>query len=181
MSAGFHLILRQFSFLYFLLQVFVLLFLVCSGVIQAPPNSQHLIFTSIFSPDSEHIFCLFQRAHWVSCICRTDGTTLRFALVNGQMRSLCSSPLASALSRVCLCEPGGQGRQCSDAAASSQQQGRTTRSLNLPEPNQHLGSMGGHRRSIYQSAAGEPNTNGHLPPWSRGITNLGNALKRKGK
>lgn len=61
------------------------LFLVCSGVTQAPTNSQHLIFTSIFSPDSEDIFCLFQRAHWVSRSCGTDGTTLRIALVNGQM------------------------------------------------------------------------------------------------
>lgn len=75
----------RFSFLYFLLEVFVLLLSVCSGVIQAPTNSQHLIFTSIFTPDSEHIFCVFQRAHRVSCSCRTDGTTLRFALVNGQM------------------------------------------------------------------------------------------------
>lgn len=114
-NVGLPCILRQFSFLYFLLSVFVLLFLVCSGVIQAPNNSQHLIFTSIFSLDSEHIFCLFQRAHWISCSCRTDGTTLRFALVSGQMWSLYSSPLGE----VCLCEPDGQGQGCGNAAAAS--------------------------------------------------------------
>lgn len=151
-SVEFHPILRQFSFLYFLLQVFVLLFLVSSGVIQAPTNSQYLIFTSIFSPDSEHIFCLFQRAHWVSCRCRTDGTTLRFALVNGQMRSFCSSPLTSSLGgEVCLCEPGVRGQQCSGTAAISRQRGRTGRSPNLPELNRHSGSMCGCRHGISQS------------------------------
>lgn len=115
MNVGFPSILRQFSFLYFLLSVFVLLFLICSGVIQASNNSQHLIFTSIFSLDFEHIFCLFQRAHWISCSCRTDGTTLRFALANGQMWSLYSSPLGE----VCLCEPDGQGQRCGNAAAMS--------------------------------------------------------------
>lgn len=87
---------RQFSFLCLLLQVFGLLYLVCFGVIQAPTNSQHLFFTSIFSTDPEHILCLFEGARWVLCLCRTDGTTLRFALVTGQMQLLCSALLTAA-------------------------------------------------------------------------------------
>lgn len=82
--------------------MFGLLYLVCFGVIQAPTNSQHLIFTSIFSTYPEHILCLFLGAHWVLCLCRTDGTTLRFALVTGQMQLLCSALLTAAWGAVPL-------------------------------------------------------------------------------
>lgn len=87
---------RQLSFLCLLLQEFSLLYLVCFSVIQAPTNSQHLIFTSIFSTNPEHVLCLFQGAWWVLCLCRSDGTTLRFVLVTGQMQLLCPALLTAA-------------------------------------------------------------------------------------
>lgn len=178
MTVGFPPILKQFSFLYFLLQV--LGFFIFGLFWWLLPILSTLFSHPSFPPDSEDIFCLFQRAHWVSRSCGTDGTTLRSALVNGQMRSLCSSSLASALSaEVCLCEPSGRGPRSSDAAAISRQRGRTGRSPNLPE--QHLGSVGGHGRSVSRSAAQEPKANSHVPPRSTGITNLGKALKCKGR
>lgn len=36
------------------------------------------------------------------CLCRTDGTTLRFALVTGQMQLLCSALLTAAWGAVPL-------------------------------------------------------------------------------
>lgn len=166
--------LRQFSFSYFLLLCFVLLFLVCSGVIQAPDNFQELFFTSIFSPDSEHIFCLFQRAHQASRSCRTDGTMLRFSLANGQMQLLCSFPLASALRRdVC---PASQAAMAQaqpwalalvwDLAFSSlkeqtsphRQHSNQTRTPSFPADVQEKQTLGKHKspRGCRESESTEP-------------------------
>lgn len=138
-----------------------------------PGSYQFSIFTSIFSTDPANILCLFQRAHWVLCLCRTDGTTLRSALITEPMQSLCS---AHSCLLSCTSASQGQGH-CGHWLAV----GRTRHSPDPLDPNWPVGSMDGHRHGISQLAAQGSNTNRHLPPRSSRKTDLGKALKCKGR
>lgn len=125
------------------------------------------IFSVLFShpsfPQLLNIFSVFyQRAHWVSCSCRTDGTALGFALGNGQTRLLCSSPLASV----------SQVAKDSDAAAIARQPGQDRALAKSPGAEAVLGQHGWALTQHPPASGTRPKC--QWPPWSRspGVRNL---------